>query len=124
EVVTDATQLKSDNYEPVPCFTLDSLIDTYQLERVDLLKIDAEGHELPVLEGSQLLIERFSPIILYENIAGNQGSNLAVARWLEGKGYRLYRYRPYRQELLEIESEADLQGILNVIALPEQELRD
>lgn len=54
----------------------------------------------------------------------NQGRNLAVARWLEGKGYRLYRYRPYRQELLEIESEADLQGILNVIALPEQELRD
>ncbi len=31
---------------------------------------------------------------------------------------------PYLQELLEIESEADLQGILNVIALPEQELRD
>ena len=124
EVVTDAAQLKSDNYEPVPCFTLDSLIDTYQLERVDLLKIDAEGHEVPVLEGSQLLIERFAPIILYENIAGNQGSNLAVARWLEGKGYRLYRYRPYLQELLEIESEADLQGILNVIALPERELRD
>lgn len=47
-----------------------------------------------------------------------------MARWLEGKGYRLYRYRPYLQELLEIESEADLQGILNVIALPERELRD
>lgn len=124
EVVTDENQLKSDNYEQVPCFTLDSLIDTYQLERVDLLKIDAEGHEVPVLEGSQLLIERFSPIILYENIAGNQGSNLAVAQWLEGKGYRLYRYRPYLQELLEIESEADLQGVLNVIALPEQELKD
>ncbi|MBD2118392.1 MULTISPECIES: hypothetical protein [Microcystis] len=43
---------------------------------------------------------------------------------LRGKGYRLYRYRPYLQELLEIESEADLQGILNVIALPERELRD
>ena len=41
-----------------------------------------------------------------------------------GKGYRLYRYRPYLQELLEIESEADLQVILNVIALPERELRD
>jgi hypothetical protein len=77
---------------------------------VDLLKIDAEGHELPVLEGSQLLIERFAPIILYENIAANQGSNLANCRWLKGKGYRLYRYRPYLQELLEIESEADLQG--------------
>ncbi|MCA2656582.1 MAG: hypothetical protein IM473_05355 [Microcystis sp. M015S2] len=54
----------------------------------------------------------------------NQGRNLAVARWLEGKGYRLYRYRPYLQELLEIESEADLRGVLNVIALSEQELRD
>ncbi|WP_286827092.1 hypothetical protein [Microcystis sp. LSC13-02] len=49
---------------------------------------------------------------------------MAVARWLEGKGYRIYRYRPYLQELLEIESEADLRVILNVIALSEQELRD
>jgi FkbM family methyltransferase len=120
EVITDEKELKSENYEQVPCFTLDSLIDTYQLERVDLLKIDAEGHEVPVLEGSQRLIARFSPIILYENIAGNQGSNLPVAEWLKGKGYRLYRYRPYLQELLEIESEDDFQGILNVIALPEK----
>jgi hypothetical protein len=43
-----------------------------------------------------------------------------VAEWLIAKGYRLYRYRPYLQELLEIESEADFQGILNVIALPEK----
>jgi FkbM family methyltransferase len=120
EVITDEEQLKSENYEQVPCFTLDSLIATYQLERVDLLKIDAEGHEVPVLEGSQLLIERFSPTILYENIAGNQGSNLPVAQWLLAKGYRLYRYRPYLQELLEIESEEDLQGVLNIIALPER----
>ena len=49
---------------------------------------------------SQLLIDRFSPIILYENIAANQGGNLAAAWWLKGKGYRLYRYRPYWQELL------------------------
>lgn len=47
-----------------------------------------------------------------------------MAGWLEGKGYRLYRYRPYRQELLEIESEADLRGVFNVIALSKQELRD
>jgi FkbM family methyltransferase len=120
EVITDEKELKSENYEQVPCFTLDSLIDTYQLERVDLLKIDAEGHEVPVLEGSQILIERFAPIILYENIAGDKGSNIPVAQWLQAKGYRLYRYRPYLQELLEIGSEEDLRGVLNIIALPEQ----
>jgi hypothetical protein len=29
----------------------------------------------------------------------------------KGKGYRLYRYRPYLQELLEIESGGDLQEV-------------
>ncbi|MCY7391375.1 MAG: FkbM family methyltransferase, partial [Leptolyngbyaceae cyanobacterium CAN_BIN12] len=80
--------------EAIPCFTLDTLVEREGLQRVDLLKIDAEGHELQVLQGSDRLLKAYSPIVLYENIAGSQGSNLPVAEFLTGIGYQLFRYQP------------------------------
>ncbi len=104
--------------EEVECFTLDSLIEKYGVSRVDFLKIDAEGHELQVLKGSDRLLTEFMPIILYENIAGHQGSNLPVADYLRSIGYRLFRYQPYLQNLIPVDVNADFQDSLNVIALP------
>ncbi len=104
--------------EEVACFTLDSLIEQHHISQVDWLKIDAEGHEIPVLEGSIRLIEQFTPGILYENIAGSKGSNLPVAEWLLAKGYRLFRFQPYLQNLIPVDSLEEIQGSLNIIALP------
>jgi FkbM family methyltransferase len=104
--------------EAVPCFTLDTLMEREGLQRVDLLKIDAEGHELQVLQGSDRLLNQYSPIILYENIAGRQGSNLPVAEFLIENGYQLFRYQPFVKQLIPVSSLAELQGNLNIIALP------
>jgi|GEM_PF-263497 len=106
--------------EKVDCFSLDSLVEQENISQVDFLKIDAEGHELQVLAGSNKLIKRYSPIILYENIAGSKGSNLAVANFLQSIGYQLFRYQPYLQQLIPITSIEDLQGKLNLIALPKE----
>jgi len=108
----------SGNFEEISCFPLDSLIDRENLERVDWLKIDAEGHEMKVLAGSDHLLSRFSPCILYENIAGNKGCNFAVAEILKNKGYQLFRYQPFLKELAPINSLEDLSDQLNVVALP------
>ena len=78
-IVADSPLLASGNVEEIACFTLDSLIGQENLTQVDWLKIDAEGHELQVLKGSEQILARFSPKILYENIAGSKGSNLPVA---------------------------------------------
>ena len=86
------------------------------------LKIDAEGHEIQVLEGANRLLADFKPGIIYENIAGSQGDNFPVAQFLTDKGYNLFRYRPYLQELIPLDSIDDLQGNLNIIALPKDEL--
>jgi len=110
------------SFEEVECFTLDSLIDKYSVNRVDFLKIDAEGHELQVLKGSDRLLSDFAPIILYENIAGSQGSNLPVADFLRSIGYSLFRYQPYLQKLISVDVNADFQDSLNVIALPPQKM--
>ena len=113
-----AETMKPGTFEEVACFTLDSLIEQHNINHVDFIKIDAEGHELQVLLGSEHILNKFSPIILYENIAGSQGSNLPVAEFLRGKGYQLFRYKPYIQELIPINSTEELPRNLNIIALP------
>ena len=110
--------LPDGTYEEVQCFTLDSLIETYELDRVDFLKIDAEGHEVPVLKGSDRILSEFRPVILYENIAGSQGSNLPVAELLISKQYDLFTYRPFIKQLLPVVELESLAGNLNVIAVP------
>ncbi|MEX0271610.1 FkbM family methyltransferase [Leptolyngbyaceae cyanobacterium UHCC 1019] len=111
----DASEIAT---EAVPCFTLDTLMEREGLQRVDLLKIDAEGHELQVLKGSDRLLKTYAPIILYENIAGSQGSNLPVAEFLIENGYQLFRYQPFVKQLIPLDSLSELQGNLNIIAIP------
>jgi FkbM family methyltransferase len=103
--------------ETVPCFRLDTLMEQEKLDRVDMLKIDAEGHELQVLQGGDRLLEEFSPVILYENLAGKASTNLPVAEFLVNLGYQLFRYQPYLKKLIPIESQADLATMLNIIAI-------
>jgi len=104
------------NFEEVDCFTLDSLIDRYGIIRVDFLKIDAEGHELQVLKGSECLIREFRPTILYENIARSNKSNLPVAEYLVDLGYKLYHYQPYVKNLIPIDINNRFDDHLNIIA--------
>jgi hypothetical protein len=84
------------------------------------LKIDAEGHELQVLKGSDRLLKEFSPIILYENIAGSQGSNLPVANFLTSIDYKLFKYQPYLQKLIPVNLEEGNLNNLNVIAISQK----
>jgi FkbM family methyltransferase len=116
EVIFDNVEAKG-KVEEVSCFTLDSLIASETLDRVDFLKIDAEGHEVQVLLGSDRILSEFAPVILYENIAGSKGSNLPVAELLISKGYQLFHYQPFLQNLVPIVSLDAFHG-LNVIALP------
>ncbi len=116
EVVTDGAPIGE--FEEVACFPLDSLIDSEQLSRVDYLKIDAEGHEMQVLIGSDRILQEFKPVILYENIAGSKGSNIPVAEYLTSKGYELFRYQPFVKQVIPVSSVEKLQGNLNIIALP------
>ncbi|WP_392534985.1 FkbM family methyltransferase [Nostoc sp. C117] len=115
-----ADNMLSGSFEEVTCFTLDSLIEQENIEKVDFLKIDAEGHEMAVLVGSQKLLIQFAPVILYENIAGNQVSNIEVAQYLINIGYQLFYYQSYTQKLISVNYGNDFNEQLNFIALPLQ----
>jgi FkbM family methyltransferase len=52
------------------CVSLDNLCDWEQINRLDYLKIDAEGAEEKILEGARRSIERFRPIIQLEVTMG------------------------------------------------------
>ncbi len=118
EVISD----NSPNYDlantvTIQCLTLDSLIETENLTRVDWLKIDAEGHEIKVLQGAERLLTEFKPNIIYENIAGAHGSNGAIMQYIQAKGYQVYSYRPYIQELVPVTDANQLNSQLNLIAV-------
>jgi FkbM family methyltransferase len=123
EVQTRASRPTGDQTTlEVPAIALDDLIDRFALPQVHILKLDAEGHELAVLTGAQGLLQRFRPVILYENLAGSKGSNLPVAQFLRDWNYRLFRYRPFLQERVPLATDADLEGVLNVLAFPGEAL--
>lgn len=116
----DAAEISPEKLQKVACFTLDSLVEKENLNRVDLLKIDAEGHEMSVLLGSETILTQFAPLIIYENvISGVQNSNLPVAEFLLEKGYQLFSYQPFLRKLIPIDNLTDLPAKLNIIALPE-----
>jgi FkbM family methyltransferase len=46
--------------------TLDDFVDRERISRLDLIKIDVDGSEFPVLKGGQKTIRRFRPILVME----------------------------------------------------------
>lgn len=61
-------------------------LDSFNFEMVDLIKIDCEGYEYPVILGAIETIKKFSPVICLEQkkgIAGRYDENQAQYKCLE-----------------------------------------
>jgi FkbM family methyltransferase len=58
--------LKSRNSSMVSLKVLDSQFESFEVDRIDFIKIDIEGGELFALQGSKNLIEKFKPIVMIE----------------------------------------------------------
>lgn len=85
----------------VPMVRLDSLA----LDRLDVVKVDVEGHELAVFEGARETLLRHRPAIVFENGVGASDRWLPPLAFLESLGYGLHRpeesgggvvFRPFR----------------------------
>jgi hypothetical protein len=55
-----------DAFVRVECTTLDEFVEQHPLERLDLIKIDAEGFDIDVLRGAKGVLERFRPSVIME----------------------------------------------------------
>ncbi len=74
--------------EPTPVVTLDSL----QLLRCHMIKIDVEGMEQQVLEGARQTISRHKPVVYLENDRPDKSD--ALIRMLDAQGYNLFWHKP------------------------------
>lgn len=77
----------------VPKVTIDSLVETQGLPKVDLIKLDVEGAEFDALRGGEVTIRRFRPDILLE-VWGDQYDRITpkCADFLKKIGYRFFHF--------------------------------
>ncbi len=62
-------------------------VDSLNLPRLDLIKIDVEGMEVEVLQGAQATLARFRPIVMVEHL---KASREAIATALASYGYEWF----------------------------------
>jgi FkbM family methyltransferase len=69
--------------------TLDQLVSEHGFERVDLVKIDVEGHELSVLRGATETLQTHRPALFLEAKSANADEARTL---LQANGYRMRRF--------------------------------
>ena len=62
---------------PVKMETLETIVQSHEPDRrIDLIKVDVEGHEAAALRGARTLIKRDKPVILYERTSLSDGREI------------------------------------------------
>jgi FkbM family methyltransferase len=107
--------------------TLDGFVAREKVSRINLIKMDVDGHELPVLQGCRSVLREQRPVIVMEMSpyvhAEEQNSFAAVIELLKEFRYKIEDAR--NRKTLPLDAAAlerlipDGAGI-NVVALPEQ----
>ncbi len=90
ELIPDARERLAS--ETVPILTLDALLRKHDVTRLELLVIDAEGHDFEVIEGLDL--SRVRPeLLVYERRHLSEGDDRSCRAALEAHGYRVVALR-------------------------------
>jgi len=77
--------------EPVRCITLATLVRKHQVEKIDLLSVDTEGHDFEVIK--QIDFARFRPrMIIYEHKHLRRETRRHCENLLTAQGYHLTKH--------------------------------
>jgi FkbM family methyltransferase len=93
----------------VPLTTLDVSSQEFDWSRVDFVKIDAEGHEISVIEGGRHFFETQAPLVMCEIKAGDK-VDLRPLQRMESLGYSAYRLVPGLDVLAPFHSSESIDG--------------
>ena len=100
-------------------------LDSLNLPRCDLIKIDVQGMEGEVLNGARATIARCQPLLYIENDIREKSPALIGA--LLALGYRLYWHLPYLFDPNNFfgnsENVFDITASVNMLALPQSDTR-
>lgn len=95
--------------EEVELTTLEAEHARHDWKNVDIVKIDAEGHELQVLEGGIRFFTTASPLVMCE-IKAAMNIDFTPVNFLVSHGYRAYRVIPGLQALAPMDLNAPMDG--------------
>jgi len=103
--------------------TLDRVVAREGIDRLDVIKIDVDGHELPVLQGGLEALKKFRPILVMEMSpyvhAEEQNSFSALVALLRDAGYSIQHastWAPLPLQEQELEALIPDGASINVIA--------
>lgn len=88
---TDKTEFigQNVNYSRESCILTRMLsIDSLNLKRIDLIKIDIEGMEMEALQGGEKSLRQFSPTLLIERVKSNENQ---IIQFLERLNYQIFK---------------------------------
>lgn len=93
--------------EKITLKRLDDIIDDFELERLDFIKIDVDGHEPAFLKGAINTIKKYKPIVLLE-VSHLNYLNYGITGWdfyddLKQNNFHIY----YERNLEECRSKRD-----------------
>lgn len=115
--VTDAHILSNSlDYISVELTTLDEIVKTENIDKVDFVKVDVEGYERGVVMGASNLIKRFNPIFYIEfnswtQIAFNNENPRIFLKFLTETFSHIYSYK--NREIRYLDSEKKLFDFLH-----------
>lgn len=109
--------------ESVEVLTIDEFCRTKGIDRVDLIKIDTDGHEFSVLQGARETLTRHLPCIIFEAglylIEENGGTFDQYIDYLTAFGYQLINSSNLHQVSRETyRAEIPLRATTDIVALP------
>jgi len=104
---------RTTGFQTVELERLDDLVARLALERVDVIKMDLEGHELPALEGSRATIEKHRPVLLLEAQAEQLPSLTSAISAFD------YEIHSFSEETgLPVRWQKGMQLSANIVAMP------
>jgi FkbM family methyltransferase len=114
-----ATISGDDKGEAISLQTLDNFCAQRGVNKVDIMKIDVEGHELPVIKGGETILSRDRPLIMIEfnsEALGRSGcTSKDLASALRALGYDLLvAHRDQLSPLIAFPNNA----VMNVFCVP------
>jgi FkbM family methyltransferase len=95
---------------------LDDVVTQMELERLDAIKMDVEGYEPRVLEGAEMTLSRFKPVLLLEVNPSALNSQNSSARDLENilRRMKYSFFEIHRRRLIPIDGFSKLNDTANI----------
>lgn len=108
----------------VPSITLDGYCEKNGIAKVDLMKIDTDGHELGVLNGAGQMIMKYKPQIIFElgiYVMKERGISFTdYNAYFSAKNYDMFTPKGEKITMDNYEEYVPQFGTIDVIALPKK----